>query len=88
MKKNTQHIFVLTVFAMLFMACNSGDGQKKLGNSQGTTSVNKAGGPAIRDTSTINQDRQNSEKGNKSDSMSKGNAEPSGHLSAKPQKNN
>ncbi|MDN3550221.1 hypothetical protein [Mucilaginibacter aquaedulcis] len=86
MKKITQHILALTVFAMLFTACNSGDGQKKLGNSQDTTSVNKAGGPAIRDTSTINKDRQDSAKANKADSVSKGNADPSGHLSAKPPK--
>jgi hypothetical protein len=86
MKKITQHILVLTALTMTLAACNSGDSQKKLGNSQDTTSVNKAGGPAIRDTSTINQDRQDSASGLKADSMSKGNADPSGHLSAKPPK--
>jgi hypothetical protein len=86
MKKIVQHILALMVFAIAFAACNSGDSQKKLGNSQDTTSVNKAGGPAIRDTATINQDRQDSAKGNNTDSISKGNADPSGHLSAKPPK--
>jgi 3-deoxy-D-manno-octulosonate 8-phosphate phosphatase KdsC-like HAD superfamily phosphatase len=61
------------------MACNPNDSHKKIGNSQDTTSVNKGGEPAIRDTATINKDHRDSANRPASDSTSKGNVDPSGH---------
>jgi hypothetical protein len=69
----------LMLLAVTFMACNPTDSQKKIGNSQDTTSVNKGGGPTIRDTATINKEHLDSPKRPASDSTSKGNADPSGH---------
>jgi hypothetical protein len=78
---------VMTFSLPLLMAsCNERDSQKKIGGSQDTSSVNKAGGPAIRDTATINKDRRDSAKRPASDSTSKGNADPSGQVSPKPVK--
>ncbi|MEO3407372.1 hypothetical protein AAFN85_25865 [Mucilaginibacter sp. CAU 1740] len=86
MKRVIWHIGALCMLFISVFACNSGDSQKQIGNSQDTTSVNKAGGPAIRDTTTIDKDRKDSAKQPAADSMSKGNADPSGRMSAKPVK--
>lgn len=78
---------VMTFSLPLFMAsCHEADSQKKLGGSQDTSSVNRGGGPAIRDTATINKDRRDSAKMTAGDSAAKGNANPSGHMSPKPVK--
>jgi hypothetical protein len=78
---------VMTFSLPLIMAsCNEHDSQKKIGGSQDTSSVNKAGGPAIRDTATINKDRQDSAKMKTGDSTSKSNADPSGRVPGKPAK--
>jgi hypothetical protein len=69
---------------LIMASCNEQDSQKKIGGSQDTSSVNKGGGPAIRDTATINKDRRDSAKRPASDSKGKGNADPSGHLSPNP----
>ncbi|MGF7040317.1 hypothetical protein [Mucilaginibacter lappiensis] len=72
---------VMTFSLPLIMAsCNEHDSQKKIGGSQDTTSVTKAGGPPIRDTSTINKDRQDSAKIRPKSGQAKGNADPSGHI--------
>lgn len=71
---------------LLIASCDQRDSQKKIGGSQDTSSVHKAGGPAIRDTATINKDRRDSALRPASDSTSKGNADPSGHLSGNPVK--
>lgn len=77
----------MTFSLLLIMeSCNEHDSQKKIGGSQDTSSVNKGGGPAIRDTATINKDHQDSAKRPASDSTSKGNADPSGHVSPNPVK--
>lgn len=86
MKTMIRHIGVLVVLTISIAACKSGDSHKQINNSSDTNSVNKAGGPTIRDTTTINKDRSNSAKGAATDSMNKGNADPSGHMSAKPAK--
>jgi hypothetical protein len=80
MRKVPELIGIPTALS-LFAAYSSGDSYKKLGNSRDTTSVNKAGGPPIRDTATINKDRLDSSKSPATDSMSKGNTDPSGHMS-------
>lgn len=78
---------VMTFSLPLIMAsCNEHDSQKKIGGSQDSSSVNKAGGPAIRDTATINKDRQDSGKMKSVDSTGKGKVDPSGHASGKPAK--
>ncbi|MEZ2334883.1 hypothetical protein [Mucilaginibacter sp. RCC_168] len=68
-------------FIVMLAACNPTDSHKKVGNSQDTSSVNKGGGPSIQDTATINKDRRDSTNRPASDSMSKGNVDPSGHTS-------
>jgi uncharacterized lipoprotein YehR (DUF1307 family) len=72
--------------SLLIASCDPRDSQKKIGGSQDTSSVNKAGGPAIRDTATINKDRQDSAKRQAGDSTSKGNVDPSGRVTPKPVK--
>ncbi|AYL95219.1 hypothetical protein [Mucilaginibacter celer] len=84
MKKVIRYTGTLAALTTSVFACNSGDSHKQINNSQDTTSVNKAGGPAIRDTTTINKDRHDSAIAPATDSMSKGNADPSVHMSAKP----
>lgn len=61
-----------------FAACDQNATHKTIGNTSDTESVNKAGGPPIRDTATINQDRRDSAKQGKS--SAKGNADPSGRI--------
>ena len=59
-------------------ACDSNrNSNTKLHNSVDTTSSNKAGGPVIRDTATITQQRKDSLNG-KSDTTANGNVKPSG----------
>ncbi|HEX8020229.1 hypothetical protein [Mucilaginibacter sp.] len=78
---------VMTFSLPIIMAsCNERDSQRKIGGSQDTSSVNRAGGPAIRDTATINKDRRDSARRPAGDSISKGNADPSGHTSGSPVK--
>ncbi|MDN3551178.1 hypothetical protein [Mucilaginibacter aquaedulcis] len=73
---------VLAALTMLtFSACESSSTHKTIGNTKDTGSVFKGGGPPIRDTSTINNDRKDSANRPASDSTSKGNVDPSGHMS-------
>jgi hypothetical protein len=61
--------------------CNPSDQHKEIGGSTDTTSVNKAGGPAIADTLTITSNRQHAKTDSlKGDTTGKGNADPSGSL--------
>ena len=65
---------------ILFLAaCGPNRNNATIGNSQDTTSINKAGGPAIRDTATIDKDRRDSAKV-PAGSTAKGNADPSGTI--------
>jgi hypothetical protein len=75
----------LLLFILCCVACNLGDAHKTVGNTKDTTGVNKAGGPPIRDTATISQDRRDSARTPVADSTVKGNADPSGHMT-KPRK--
>ncbi|SDE96384.1 hypothetical protein SAMN05216464_11196 [Mucilaginibacter pineti] len=85
--KNNSSRSLGLLFLLLFCnACNSGDSHKTIGNSQDTTRVDRAGGPPIRDTATINKDRRDSAKITSDDSTSKGNVDPSGHASKPPEK--
>jgi hypothetical protein len=59
------------------IACDSNRNNAKLRNSTDTTSVNKAGGPPIKDTATITQQKKDSLNGT-SDTTANGNAKPSG----------
>lgn len=65
---------------LIMASCNEHDSQKKIGGSQDSSSVTKAGGPPIRDTSTINKERQDSAKTPVKSGQAKGNADPSGHI--------
>lgn len=70
----------LTLAAVLIIsvaACDSNRNNAKLRNSTDTTSRNKAGGPPIRDTTTVTQQKQDSLNG-KSDTTANGNVKPSG----------
>jgi hypothetical protein len=62
------------------ISCDPKASKKTIGNSRDTTSVNKGGGPPIRDTATISKDRRDSAKVPAKKNTSKGNADPSGHL--------
>jgi uncharacterized lipoprotein YehR (DUF1307 family) len=88
MKRVKKLYALLMTFSLPLMmtSCDQRDSQKKIGGSQDTSSVNKAGGPAIRDTATVNKDRQDSAKIQTADSTGKGNADPSGHVSGNPVK--
>jgi hypothetical protein len=77
MKRIYQTGLLLT---MLLAACGQNRTKATIGNSQDTTSVNKAGGPPIRDTATINKDRLDSAKGQAKPGAAKGNADPSGRI--------
>ncbi|WCT14931.1 hypothetical protein [Mucilaginibacter jinjuensis] len=74
---------LLLLFILSFSACDSNASQKQIGNSQDTTSVNKSGGPAIRDTATITKDRRDSANLPAKSNSAKGNADPTGHMSPK-----
>jgi hypothetical protein len=63
-----------------FVSYDSNSSQKNIGNSIDTTSVNKAGGPRIRDTATISKNRRDSASTNKKSTIGKGNADPSDHI--------
>ena len=68
------------LFILLLTACDQGRNKVTPGNSRDTTSVNKAGGPPIRDTTTIDKDRRDSAKAPARSGTAKGNADPSGRL--------
>lgn len=67
------------LIGMVLLAACGQNNSKSIGNSQDTTSVNKAGGPPIRDTATINKDRRDSAL-MPAESTAKGNADPSGRI--------
>lgn len=66
--------------AVLCITACRNNTHKTIGNSQDTTSVNRAGGPPIRDTATINKDRKDSANLPAKNNAAKGNADPSGHI--------
>jgi hypothetical protein len=80
MKRMIRHMGMLATLTISVMACNSSYSHKQINNSRDTASVNKAGGPATRDTTTINKNRTDSAKAPATDTMSKGNADPTGQL--------
>jgi hypothetical protein len=73
-----KRILNIALAAVLCITACQNNTHKSIGNSQDTTSVNRAGGPPIRDTATINKDRKDSAAMPKS--TAKGNADPSGHI--------
>jgi hypothetical protein len=84
--KKRYTLFCSLIALWLFVAsCNSTDKQKSLGEHGDTSSVTSAGGPPIRDTSTINKDRADSAKIPAADSTAKGNVDPTGHMTPKKQ---
>jgi hypothetical protein len=76
--KSTSSIALLSI--VLLASCGQNSDKKTISNSQDTTSVNRAGGPPIRNTATINKDRRDSAKLPARNSGAKGNADPSGHI--------
>lgn len=78
---------ILTLAAVLIYfasSCNPTDRDKKLGGSTDTSSVNRGGGPAIKDTTTINRERKQQVHDSLSgDTTYKGNVDPSGHAPKK-----
>jgi hypothetical protein len=79
-----RYLMIFTL-GLCLSACRQSDNQKTLGNSNDTSNVNREGGPPIRDTATINKDRADSARMPASDSMSKGNADPTGHVNKRKQ---
>ncbi|QEC74743.1 hypothetical protein [Mucilaginibacter ginsenosidivorax] len=78
-----KNILKLTGLALCLLsasACDQNASQKTIRNSKDTTSVNKAGGPPIRDTATITKDRRDSAKNSGKSNAGKGNADPSGRI--------
>jgi hypothetical protein len=80
--KRTTSLYILLTASLIFAfaSCDPNASHKTLGNSTDTTSVNKAGGPPIRDTATINKDRRDSAANPRKATTGKGNADPSGHI--------
>ena len=80
--KKTTLLYALTAsfLTFAFAACDPNANHKTIGNSTDTTSVNKAGGPPIRDTATINKDRRDSAVNPGKSATGKGNADPSGRI--------
>ena len=63
--------------------CQEKDKDRSLGD---TNSVTGGGGPPVKDTTTINKERQDSAAKPMKDSTSKGNVNPTGHINPKNQK--
>lgn len=77
--KITNLIVAAFVAAFIAVGCNSTDQKKEINGTTDTSSVNRGGGPAIADTNTINQVRDQRKKDSISgDTTSKGNVTPEG----------
>ena len=70
----------LLFITLLFSACDQNANHKTIGSTQDTNNVNRAGGPPIRDTPTINKDRRDSAAMRGNPKTAKGNADPSGRI--------
>lgn len=70
---------ICLISIVLLAACNGTRNKATLGNSRDTTSVNRAGGPQIRDTATVSKDRRDSARISQKPAA-KGNADPSGRI--------
>lgn len=81
-RKSMRKIAVIGI-ALLIGSCGQNAGRKTIGGTQDTQSVNKAGGPPVRDTATINKDRRDSARLPKRPNTSKGNVDPSGRVKNK-----
>lgn len=82
--KTLQLIALISLLAYITTGCNSTDQNKEVGGSTDSSSVNKAGGPPITDTNTINQVRkQQLQDSVKGDTTHRGNAAPDGHTPEK-----
>jgi hypothetical protein len=80
--KSLNHLHGLSIAVAILLsisACDQNANQKTLGGSQDTSNINRAGGPPISDTATLNKNARDSAATPAGDSTSKGNAAPSGH---------
>jgi hypothetical protein len=75
--KTIRILAIALLFIISIIACDNSRNNAKLRNSTDTTSVNKAGGPAITDTATITQQKKDS-LNHTSDTAANGNVKPSG----------
>lgn len=79
MKKLVYAPFIACAVMLLSASCDQNASKKEIGNSKDTNNVTRGGGPPIRDTSSINKDRQDSVNMQESDSTRRGNVDPGGH---------
>ena len=82
--KTIKIVFTTILLGTVVASCNHNRDNTTFGGSKDTTSINKAGGPAIADTAAISANQKN--KGldsTKNTITAKGNIDPTGHTPKK-----